>query len=198
MLCDECHENEAVISITQITNKGRTEMHLCSSCAAKHTELTDGFAPFAGTNFLTNLLASVLGITGGDKDEEDNIRKTNVVCPSCGMSYNELIKYGTFGCPDCYRTFNFLLDGYLKKIQGNCVHTGKKPVHSEETVHMPSVNIENEENSGSDIIAITVDERSTEEELKAALRRAVAREEYEEAARIRDIIRAGEGKVTNA
>ena len=40
-------------------------------------------------------------------------------------------------------------------------------------------------------IAFTVDAGSTEEELRAALKRAVAKEEYEEAARIRDIIRAG-------
>jgi protein arginine kinase activator len=106
------------------------------------------------------------------------------------MTYNEFLKYGTFGCPECYKTFNFLLDGYLKKIQGNCEHTGKQPVHSKETVHIPNISsaIEaGEENENE--IAFTVDANSTLEELRAALKRAVAKEEYEEAARIRDIIR---------
>ena len=84
--------------------------------------------------------------------------------------------------------------GYLKKIQGNCEHTGKEPLYGGETVHIPSITADADHAEMKDVerdIAFTVDAGSTEEELRAALKRAVAKEEYEEAARIRDIIRAG-------
>lgn len=194
MICDRCHENEAVISYTEIMNGVRKELHLCEACAAKETGIDHTFVALSDTSFLANLLASVLGRRQDTVDEE-NLRKTNIVCPSCHMTYNEFLKYGTFGCPECYKTFNFLLDGYLKKIQGNCEHTGKQPVCGGETVHIPSLADEVPERAGAERenepTFLTVDESATEDELRAALRRAVAREEYEEAARIRDIIRAG-------
>lgn len=151
------------------------------------------FVSLTDTSFLANLLASVLG-KRQETDDEENLKKTNLVCPSCHMTYNEFLKYGTFGCPDCYKTFNFVLDGYLKKIQGNCEHTGKEPLYGGETVHIPSITADADHAEMRDVeqdIAFTVDAGSTEEELRAALKRAVAKEEYEEAARIRDIIRAG-------
>ncbi|MGN0204553.1 MAG: UvrB/UvrC motif-containing protein [Coprococcus sp.] len=194
MLCDGCHENEAVICYTEIINGVKKELHLCEACAAKETGIDHTFVSLTDTSFLANLLASVLGRRQDTADDE-NLKKTNIVCPSCHMTYNEFLKYGTFGCPECYKTFNFLLDGYLKKIQGNCEHTGKEPVCGGETVHIPSFTSESGEDGGEakqeETIAFTVDEGSTETELKAALKRAIAKEEYEEAARIRDIIRAG-------
>ncbi len=198
MICDECHEREAVISITEIVNGVRSERHLCSVCAARKTALEPSITAFANTSFLGNLLASVLGLTQ-DKDTPENLKKTNLVCPTCHMTYNEFLKFGTFGCPDCYRTFNFLLDGYFKKIHGNFEHTGKHPAAHGETVHVVQLDpAAFEESAGQAVekdrdIAITVDDPSSEEELRAALNRAVAREEYEEAARIRDIIRAMKG-----
>ncbi len=189
MICDRCHENEAVICYTEIINGVRKELHLCEACAAKETGIDHTLVSLTDTSFLANLLASVLG-RRQDAVNDDNLRKTNIICPSCQMTYNEFLKYGTFGCPECYKTFNFLLDGYLKKIQGNCEHTGKHPVCGGETVHIPSITSDMNEH---DDIAFMVDEGSTEDELRAALKRAVAREEYEEAARIRDIIRAGQG-----
>lgn len=194
MICDRCHENEAVICYTEIINGVKKELHLCEACAAKETGIDHTFVSLTDTSFLANLLASVLG-RRQDTVNDENLKKTNIVCPSCHMTYNEFLKYGTFGCPECYRTFNFLLDGYLKKIQGNCEHTGKHPVYGGETVHIPSITpvmAEDDSRLGQEeAIAFTVDEGSTEEELRAALKRAIAREEYEEAARIRDIIRAG-------
>ena len=89
------------------------------------------------------------------------------------MTYNEFLKYGTFGCPDCYKTFNFVLDGYLKKIQGNCEHTGKEPLYGGETVHIPLITADADHAEMKDAeqdIAFTVDAGSTEEELRPALK----------------------------
>ena len=206
MICDECHENEAVVFFTEISAGQRRELHLCEACAQKQTGLKNPFVSLTDTAFLANLLAGVLGKKDGDGDrpeaaadgqgteeDGDNLKKTNLVCPECGMTYNEFIKFGSFGCPSCYQTFHFLLDGYLKKIQGNQAHTGKVPVYSGETVQLPQMpdHAAAGPETADGEISFTVDEDSTEAELRAALKRAIAREEYEEAARLRDLIRAG-------
>lgn len=108
MLCDGCHENEAVVFYTEIINGEKKELHLCEACAAKETGMDQSFVSLTDTSFLANLLASVLG-KHQETDDEENLKKTNLVCPSCHMTYNEFLKYGTFGCPDCYKTFNFVL-----------------------------------------------------------------------------------------
>ena len=191
MLCDKCHSREAVINYTEISGGVRRQLHLCEQCAAEMTRYKSSFTAIAGASFLANLLASVLGAKE-EPEDDDNLKKTNIVCPSCQMTYNEFVRFGTFGCPDCYKTYNFLLDSYLKKIQGSCEHSGKYPCYSQETVHVENAqqgDPETEMQGTDGDIAITVDEGSAETELRAALERAIAREEYEEAARIRDIIR---------
>ena len=35
MSCDQCHEREAVIHLTQIVNEQVTTLHLCERCAAE-------------------------------------------------------------------------------------------------------------------------------------------------------------------
>jgi protein arginine kinase activator len=193
MLCDKCHSKEAVINYIEIAGGVKRQIHLCEDCAAEMTGMRSNLTSLGHASFLANLLASVLGMRDDGGMDSESLRKTNIVCPSCGMTYNEFLKIGTFGCPDCYKTYNFLLDSYLKKIQGNCEHSGKYPFYSGETVHVGQAKTD-EEGSGSGSagqdIAIMVDEDSAEAELQVALQRAVAREEYEEAARIRDIIRA--------
>lgn len=198
MLCDECHKNEAVITYTEVVRGVRRELHLCKECAAKHTD--KALEPL-GDSFLADLLAGIFGL---DKDEDEltdeDLQKTNLICPSCGMTYNEFLKNGLFGCPECYKTFNFLIDGYFRKVHGGAAHTGKKPAFSGETVEIDSTHMQEEmdnfvhrDDGNASNINITIDESSSEAELRAALKRAVSREEYEEAARIRDLIRAGRG-----
>ncbi|MCR4672059.1 MAG: UvrB/UvrC motif-containing protein [Lachnospiraceae bacterium] len=198
MLCDICRRNEAILSYTEIIGGVKREMHLCRECAAGRTN--KAFESLTSpSSILSNLLASMLGESPDSKDPEEDLSKTNVVCPICGMTYNEFMKNGYFGCPECYRTFNFLIDGYFKKIHGNAQHTGRHPISHGETFHIESPEEasavkEGGEDSGSgndpNKIVYTIDEGSTEDELRAAIKRAVAREEYEEAARLRDIIRS--------
>ena len=193
MLCDICHENEAVINVTEISSEGRRERHLCKACASKRSGGEHPFASLADPAFIMNLLKGVIG--GSDeKEEPESLKKTNVVCAVCGKTYDEFVKDGTFGCPDCYRTFNFLLDAYLKKVHGNSRHVGRRPVFQSETIHIPDW----EEGADTDAdrfdeeIEIIVDNGSSVRELKLAVKRALDREDYEEAARLRDLIKAQE------
>lgn len=209
MLCDRCHENEAIVSIIEVIDGKEQTVNLCKECAAKTAGRGFTVLQNGSGGFFSGLLASLLGLSDLDEDDEEeesaagaaagDLKKTNVVCPSCGMTYNEFLKYGNFGCPECYRTFNFLLDGYFKNIHGNDEHAGRRPAFNGETVMIP--NITPEQKAATEAaavdpnrITVTVDRDSSVGELRAALRRAVAREEYEEAARIRDMIKECEDK----
>lgn len=198
MLCDECREREAVLSLIELSNGVSKETHLCKECASRRGNVLKSMT---GSSFLSNLLESMMGISMTGAPPIDHT-KTNVKCLSCGQTYDDFLQEGKFGCPACYRTYQFLLDSYLKKIQGGYQHTGKTPLFSGETLELPQPEIlgaiskeDGQEAGGREKIAITVDKDSALEELRAALRRAIDREEYEEAARIRDLIKAGSGEV---
>ena len=193
MLCSMCHKNEAVICYTEIINGVKKEQYLCPECAAKYTSFDSDTLGMAPGNLLASLLTSVLGQTG--IAAEDDAKKTNLVCPKCGMTYNEFLKYSKFGCPECVHTFGFLLDDYFKKIQGSCEHCGKV-YHGGETVFIPDITAVAGDGSTSAAPemapAAQVNDKDSKEvaSLKKKLDKAIRDEEYEEAARLRDEIRA--------
>ena len=193
MLCSMCHKNEAVICYTEIINGVKKEQYLCPECAAKYTSFDSDTLGMAPGNLLASLLTSVLGQTG--IAAEDDAKKTNLVCPKCGMTYNEFLKYSKFGCPECVHTFGFLLDDYFKKRQGSCEHCGKV-YHGGETVFIPDITAVAGDGSTSAAPemapAVQVNDKDSKEvaSLKKKLDKAIRDEEYEEAARLRDEIRA--------
>lgn len=231
MLCSMCHKNEAVICYTEIVNGMKKEQYLCPECAAKYTAF-DGDAPgMTPGSLLAGLLTSVLGQAGVAR--EDDSKKTNLACKKCGMTYNEFLKYSKFGCSECVHTFGFLLDDYLKKIQGSSEHCGKV-YPGPETVFVPEVSFVSGDKSrgagtpddkssaakaGSESVrahsasdgsgtgtsdggpesisgapnaasAVAAGDSSAVMALKRQLAAAIKAEEYEEAARIRDAIKA--------
>lgn len=200
MLCSICHKNEAVICYTEIVNGVKKEQYLCPECAAKYTAFDSDASGLTPGNLLAGLLSSVLGQTGVALD--DDIKKTNLVCHNCGMTYSEFLKYGKFGCPECVHTFGFLLDDYLKKIQGSCEHCGKA-YEGMETVVVPDISFvtgdkkkAQEEPGIRNVPGVKVSAEDSDEiaGLKRKLAKAIQDEEYEEAAHLRDTIRAMSGK----
>lgn len=187
MLCDMCHSREAVICYTEIVNGVRSEKHLCQSCAAKYTGSSGYNIASGSAGFLAGLLASVLSAHEDVLSDED-MQKTNLVCPTCHMTYNEFLRDGKFGCKDCYKTFGLILDPYIKKIQGNVTHTGKCPKFQSIFAEVP-------EYTGGHTVLPKVkptqdkSEASPEETLRAQLKAAIEKEEFEEAARLRDEIK---------
>lgn len=88
-------------------------------------------------------------------------------CPSCGFSQADFKKTGRLGCPECYETFNEALETLIKQMHKGVEHSGKMPQRYQRTR-----------------------ERANHlKELQRTLRKAVADEDYESAAQIRDQIR---------
>lgn len=98
---------------------------------------------------------------------------TDKICPSCGTSINELSKTSKLGCSKCYEVFDSYLEPLMKRIHGNTHHTGKLPEHIDEKFKKQH-------------------ELSS---LKEDLKKAIAQENFEQAALLRDKIKEMEGQL---
>lgn len=95
-------------------------------------------------------------------------------CPTCGMSANEFSRGGKVGCESCYDHFKAMLAHPIQRFHGNNKkHIGKRPAS-----------------------LFGKAERKTKN-LREALEQAIATENFEEAAKLRDQIRALESKGGN-
>ena len=164
MMCEDCGIRPAKFHLMTIINGDRVERNLCPTCMAKHQKQIPGidFSNLAG--ILNSLLESKPSQAQDNVDEEYE----GLVCEQCGMTYLEFQKCGMLGCANCYQAFKTPMTALLQRVHGNTQHAGRVPggVHSGTSIRM---NIDR---------------------LKQKLQKAVADEEYEQAARLRDAIRA--------
>ncbi len=185
MLCEKCKKNVATFHYTEVVNGVKNEHHLCSECAA-NTDVSYYSNVFDNNMQFTRLLSGILGSQGFLSDDEETDPATQVQCPNCKMKYGEFIKNSSFGCPECYDVFGPLITDKIKKIQGSDRHVGKKPMaYSEEGDKTPQ-----EIQSISDARDI----RREIEVLSRKLKDAVNLEDFDEAARLRDMIAGLKGK----
>ncbi|MEA5085481.1 MAG: UvrB/UvrC motif-containing protein [Lachnospiraceae bacterium] len=159
MLCEKCKKNQATIHMTQVINGDVKEIYLCPECAANE-EYSTKFSFHNMFQELFNLAASPTEVFGG-------FNASGLKCPVCGQTYEEFKKLGKLGCVSCYSAFSQTLDHTLKSIHGSNEHKGKIP-----------------QKSGGKMLA-----KREKENLKRQLAVAIEKEEYEEAAKIRDRIR---------
>ena len=97
---------------------------------------------------------------------QSNIQNlANIKCPDCGMTFMEFRSKGLLGCPNDYDVFGQALESLIERAQGGSTHhTGKVPG---EGGRMDS-------------------RQQNRLDMQRALRNAVEREDYEQAAQLRD------------
>lgn len=106
----------------------------------------------------------LLGLGAAQEIEKGgNLQK----CPSCGFSQADFKKTGRLGCAVCYETFAEGLNSLLKAMHKGTSHLGKAPARA-----LQSLQLEAEMKN-----------------LHAELEKAVAKEDYESAAELRDQIK---------
>jgi len=96
--------------------------------------------------------------------------EANLTCSDCGLTYAEFRNQGRLGCPQDYEVFAEPLAEILEKVHGATEHTGKVPARA-----------------GGDL-----GEQRELMRLRRKLQEAVESEQYEEAARVRDLIKEKE------
>ena len=174
MWCERCKERPATVHVTKIINNQKTEMHLCEVCAQKTgSEIGFLFEPdFSFHNLLAGLLESEFTLQSKASGGSALIAQGEK-CPSCGLTFSDFRRIGRLGCSECYKGFGQNLDPLLRRIHGYTAHTGKVPKRSGGQVRV----------------------KKEIESLRKRLEIAIKKEAYEEAAKIRDQIRAKEKKI---
>lgn len=120
-------------------------------------------------------LADLLLGLGASQEMEQAVGSADLKCPHCGFTQADFKKAGRLGCAECYVTFAEGLEGLLKSMHKGIKHIGKTPQSLQQS-------------------------RDLSDKLKALqkkLDKAVAEEDFEQAAVVRDEIKATREKLTD-
>jgi protein arginine kinase activator len=175
MLCDICNKNEATVHYTEVINGVKNERHLCSECMKEMDNGLEGEFPFA--KLIKGILSAHLA------SSQENTAALQLKCNKCGMTYQQFAKVGKFGCAECYSVFGPLILDNIKRIQGSSTHTGKKYKRADDNNDIAGLF----EESSADKNNVPADKNIAI--LQNKLKKAVADENFEEAARLRDEIK---------
>lgn len=171
MLCDICKKNPATIHIQEIAGNEKKTLHLCQECAQKKAQEDSSFQAFN----LAEVLYNISNQLNPQEVRKPDTEHSGIFCPTCGWDYASFRKTGRLGCPDCYNAFRDTLKSVLGAMHRGTTHTGKIPCE----YHGPAP-----EKGEINFAAF----RKELEKLQNGLNSAVASEEFERAAILRDKI----------
>ena len=165
MLCQQCNQKSANVQITQTINNQKTVKYLCEACASAKQDSSLDY-PFNMGNLLTSIMENIYGISQFPVKEIDSL------CNNCGMTFEEFIGNGKFGCSNCYTAFRPRLVPIFRRLHGSSTHNGKVPARN------------------------NIGKMAKKEllNLKSMLEESIKNEEFEKAAQIRDKIKTLEKK----
>ena len=124
MQCQKCKQNSATIHLTEINNGKRQETHLCPVCAEKEGLAIKNQVP------LNELLSTLLAAQSQEQGDQPSETPTSadLLCESCGTSFEQFRKESSLGCPEDYEAFEKPLKLILENAHnGNTEHVGKVP-----------------------------------------------------------------------
>ncbi len=162
MKCDLC-DKAAVVHEIIIRNAISAEVHLCAEHAIAAGYPLPVEQPIAD---IFPQIAEVAKVEGA-KSKERTSR-----CGACGLTYPAFRKSGHLGCPACYDAFSPALDQVIERAQAGATHhVGRSPRGSDGGAHAERV------------LAMRA-------KLMRDLESAIAAEQYERAAKLRDELKA--------
>ena len=163
MLCENCRENDAVVTLTTITaDNAVKQLRLCEKCAAaKGVETSVSPTPKHPLGDFLQAVQQKAAITPGDQG----------ACHFCGATARDFRASGRLGCARCYGAFEKSLRELLRRLHGNSRHAGRR-------YEAPADEI--------------LERASTVGVLRERLRRAIDNEQFELAAELRDRLRTYE------
>lgn len=158
MKCDHC-DNEAVVHEVLIKHGTKKEVHLCAEHASAQGYLIQQQkSPMA--QVFTQLVVSQSPSAKGA-----GAPPAGKACAGCGLTFAQFRRSGVLGCPDCYDSFASELASLIERAHAGATHhAGKTPRRA----------------GGS------LDQQLEVRRLVKELDRAIATEQYERAASIRD------------
>lgn len=163
MICQKCGKAKASLAVKQKIKGQERIYQLCDRCAEESGFVT-GSTPDPWDSLFESFFSgpSLFGYPAGSMRRSS---RAPLTCPFCHETEEELLETGLLGCPSCYDTFASRLTPVFSRLHGH-------------TRHRSAPDPLPEAGANGDLIL-----------LKEDLARAVRREDYEEAARLRDAIR---------
>lgn len=167
MNCQECQKRPASVHFTQVIHGAKKQVHLCDVCAKDKGYLTYSEDAYS----LHDLLAGLFNFdTVSFGNQKQSLQQTEQLeCPQCKLSFGEFNRRGKFGCAMCYETFSSKLDSIFRRVHsGNTKHIGKIPKRKGGNLHT----------------------KRQIESYQMEMQRLIKEEAFEEAAKVRDQIKA--------
>ncbi|MCC6907015.1 MAG: UvrB/UvrC motif-containing protein [Phycisphaerales bacterium] len=187
MKCDQC-DNEATVHELVVKNGKRLERHLCEGCAKGQGLPIPANTPI--TQLLTQFITSQVqptGVASASQQPRPAAQPTNNACPECGLAFAQFRQSGLLGCPACYAAFEGQLSPLLARAHDRGTHhKGKLPRRLREvsgTSVPPPVKPVRPAPASRAAAAEIV---ARVKELRERLTQAIAAEQYEIAAQLRD------------
>lgn len=166
MKCQKCSK-PATYHITDIERGKPHEFHFCDEHARDHLDpgKEQADAGVAGIGKLAKTLSE-----GGAGSLREPSAADKQACPLCQITFLEFRNSGRLGCPHDYEVFRDELMPLLENIHEETRHAGKVPRRAPRSSQRQTTMIQ----------------------LRNDLKRAIAAEDYEAAAKIRDQIKSFE------
>ena len=115
MVCDSCHERDAVVNLTTIENNAVRQLHLCEQCAAERGVETTVAAPKHPLGEFLQAVQQQSVPPGADAG----------TCTFCGLTMKDFRATGRLGCARCYVTFEASIRELLRRVHGSPRHIGR-------------------------------------------------------------------------
>lgn len=115
MVCDQCHERDAVVNLTTIVDNAVRQLHLCEQCAASRGVETTIATP---KHPLGEFLQAVQQQSMPSSAEAGK-------CAFCGLTMKDFRETGRLGCARCYTTFEPSMRELLRRVHGGPRHIGR-------------------------------------------------------------------------
>lgn len=168
MLCEKCKKRTATVFYNENLNGKVRSYSLCGECAAKLHEkgdigdITSMLGSFADPfcDLHDNLFGGFFGMGSGAS-------LSSKKCPECSSTFSRIRQSGRVGCPTCYSVFAEELAPTLHTVHGATKHAGTVPArHRAKRAKAEKLKI-----------------------LKRQMQEAIAKENFEAAATLRDEIK---------
>lgn len=181
MICSKCKKNEATVHYERYINDKSLKMDLCGSCAkAMGIGFSSPHIKWGGEFFGPTIefptmppLVSQLFSALSQLPQSHVSEIAPSACPKCRWNLDKFQATGKMGCPSCYDHFRKETNTILTEIHGTATYTGTKIPALPQTPKPK-----------------TRPAKESKAQLIKQLEKAVKEERYEDAAKLRDLIRA--------
>ncbi len=179
MICENCKQRPATITVTQMKNGKKITRNFCDVCNKHLDHFHLNLDSDENSNAMQKLFSNLFGTPSWSVQampmSKPQTKVQNESCSQCGMTYRQFLEEGKFNCPTCYEAFKEQLPQVLKRLHnGATEHIGKVPGSINQSYQV----------------------KRQIEALRQDMKVAIEEERFEDAASLRDQVRALEKKLS--